>query len=354
MFPSAKFAEIPCMNGSACSSLFCHFSHSLSRKKPVIITKPVVTRSKPKTKSIIAPKQVKIESNQQPPKITPSLHSNVPFKTRQKTLDLFFKEFIRLAAADASDQATRQELDIYKSSTNLNYTPRAIKILKELRSKSCLDENRTKNSITVDQIKHLVLTPTQLKEHGYPMLEDCIGPSLPLTRKCDRCSNIVSDHSECTFHPGYIHKKTTNNGTERLYSCCLSSVGGKGCTTLVHVFSFSDTQTLASISPFKVLAESSKHDIVALDCEMSYTTTGLDLTRVTVVDADGSTLLDEIVKPLSQVIDANTRWSGLTLDQINNSKVGFDQVFGLISQLVGKNTVIVGHGLENDLKAMRV
>ena len=47
--------------------------------------------------------------------------------------------------------------------------------------------------------------------------------------------------------------------------------------------------------------------VYALDCEMCYTTVGLELTRVSVVDMTLQPVYESIVKPQHTIVDYNTR-----------------------------------------------
>ncbi|CAG8700144.1 14390_t:CDS:2, partial [Racocetra fulgida] len=79
--------------------------------------------------------------------------------------------------------------------------------------------------------------------------------------------------------------------------------------------------------------------ILAIDCEMCITADGPALTRVSVVDDKLKVLYDS--------------FSGITEEILHDVTVTIKDVQTQISELVDKNTVLVGHSLECDLKALR-
>lgn len=112
---------------------------------------------------------------------------------------------------------------------------------------------------------------------------------------------------------------------------------GAGCTRGPHVWKAEEVKMLHSFAPFvtvaairaRVTAESSlaspsasaqhlangfdpmrwihTREVVALDAELVYTTAGMSIARVTLVDEDGSQLADYLVRPKAPVVDYNTR-----------------------------------------------
>lgn len=87
----------------------------------------------------------------------------------------------------------------------------------------------------------------------------------------------------------------------RIYSCCQRPTGdAEGCTTGTHVFYESDVELLHTRHAFTPTRAPRDADpalgVVALDCEMVYTTGGFRCARVSVVDGTGKEILDELVK----------------------------------------------------------
>ena len=125
----------------------------------------------------------------------------------------------------------------------------------------------------------------------------------------------------------------------RVWSCCRNGLGSTGCTSGPHVFLEKKAEDLHSRVAFILTSSITKPegsnplDIVALDCEMVYTTAGMALARLTIVNADGQAVLDEYIRPNGMVVDLVTRWSGITetlledkarlsLDQLRTRKLG--------------------------------
>jgi hypothetical protein len=86
----------------------------------------------------------------------------------------------------------------------------------------------------------------------------------------------------------------------RIYTCCSLTADGhaEGCTRGPHVFYESDPCLLHTRHPFSESAPmtSSALDVAALDCEMIYSTGGFRIARVSVVDASGKEMFDELIK----------------------------------------------------------
>ncbi|OXB61640.1 hypothetical protein ASZ78_006328 [Callipepla squamata] len=94
--------------------------------------------------------------------------------------------------------------------------------------------------------------------------------------------------------------------------------------------------------------------IFALDCEMCYTKQGLELTRVTVINSDLKVVYDTFVKPHTKVVDYNTRFSGVTEEDLENTSITLRDVQAVLLNMFSADTILIGHSLESDLFALKL
>ncbi|PVU94298.1 hypothetical protein BB561_002670 [Smittium simulii] len=197
---------------------------------------------------------------------------------------------------------------------------------------------------------------------------------------CDRCNQLFINQSLidfpqlklcCNYHSGKLRyesliqkssmfmvnksKYPIASSKKRTYTCCGGTQLDHTCDTGPHVFCIKNDSILHLISNFEKPSldnTEKKYKLLALDCEMCATTMGYELSRLTVVDHFGTTIIDELVKPLGEVVDLNTRYSGVK--SLDNAKCTFKEIKSKLLELVSSQTILLGHGLENDLRALRL
>ncbi|KAL6711450.1 RNA exonuclease 3 [Coniothyrium glycines] len=210
--------------------------------------------------------------------------------------------------------------------------------------------------------------------------------------ECDRCSTrfqvfpdrreedgALTSGGQCRHHWGKrIFPKRSKGAAPQptRLTCCNEEVGAPGCTTTdTHVFSVKNAKRLSLVMPFIETPPNDQappHTAVCFDCEMGYTTNGLEMLRLTVISWPmHKPLVDVLVKPLGHILDVNTRFSGVTAEQFVNAKA-YDPANpkpmrhdlcivespyaarDLFLSLVSPETPVLGHALENDLNTIRL
>ncbi|NP_001121457.1 putative RNA exonuclease NEF-sp [Xenopus tropicalis] len=94
--------------------------------------------------------------------------------------------------------------------------------------------------------------------------------------------------------------------------------------------------------------------LFGLDCEMCLTDKGSELTRISLVDASGSCIMDELVKPDNTIRDYMTRYSGITRKLLLPVKTKLKDVQQKLKSVLPPDAVLVGHSLDNDLRALQM
>jgi RNA exonuclease 1 len=271
---------------------------------------------------------------------------------------------------------------------------------------------------SAEEVKLLdrLLTPIDtLVQHGYvasipaeeeiqesrKAIEACDG-----WEQCDRCSKrfqvfpgrreedgALTSTTVCVHHPGKMYfqpGKRPNDGiaAPKRYRCCNEAVGDSvGCARSDHhVFKAKDAKRLAGVLNFAKTPDTGKKRVdraVCFDCEMGYTVHGLEVIRLTATSwPSGEELLDVLVKPKGEILDLNSRYSGVwpqdiataglwtNLEQpppipkttgdgseqkrklmiVESPQAGRQLLFSLLTP----DTPLIGHGLENDLNSIRI
>jgi len=80
----------------------------------------------------------------------------------------------------------------------------------------------------------------------------------------------------------------------------------------------------------------------------------MEVTHISIVDGHRNLIFDSYVIPTSPIIDYLTKFSGITKEVLEGVTTTLKDVQIKLQALIGRSTVIVGHGLNNDLKCLQV
>lgn len=94
--------------------------------------------------------------------------------------------------------------------------------------------------------------------------------------------------------------------------------------------------------------------IFALDCEFCKAENIQVLTRISLIDFEGNVVFDELVKPVEEITDYVTKYSGITKELLEDVNTSIEQIQHLFLETVFEEDILVGHSLESDLRVMKI
>uniref|UniRef100_A0A3B3V8Q7 RNA exonuclease 1 homolog n=1 Tax=Poecilia latipinna TaxID=48699 RepID=A0A3B3V8Q7_9TELE len=315
----------------------------------------------------------------------------VPHDVRQRYVNMFTEEFLKTTADvnEAFEKALTEEKSVYNRSVNkLKYLSIAVNALKRLKNQSNIPFNQRKmkenassecfllsagDLVLYEILKGYTLTDEQMIENNYPvqhpekpgsavLFSDKKVSTDSLKRICCRCGATYSvgktgKHlrtEECNYHYGKGVTNRVPGGVETRYSCCQGVMGAPGCQMFkLHVHDYLSLDGFVSTAPRRP-SDSSCPGVYSLDCEMCYTVQGLELSRVTVISSSLQVVYDTFVKPDNEVIDYNTRFSGISEEDVKGNHTSLKEVQDTLLSFISADTILVGHGLETDLCLLKL
>ncbi|XP_018786532.1 PREDICTED: probable WRKY transcription factor protein 1 [Bactrocera latifrons] len=192
-----------------------------------------------------------------------------------------------------------------------------------------------------------------------------------LEKQCVRCMRTFHvtetgeylSYESCTFHWGKLYNLYTGSkGYTTQYTCCAGTKDTEGCSrNPLHVWTGAVVGINGPYTDFvhtRARCDDKPTKVYALDCEMSFTGRGLEVTKVTVVGHDGQLVYEHFVRPEVEIVDYNTRFSGITEKDLcahsNKNVKTLAEVQRDLLQLIDAETILIGHGLDNDLRVLRI
>ncbi|KAL7923200.1 ribonuclease H-like domain-containing protein [Trichoderma austrokoningii] len=242
-----------------------------------------------------------------------------------------------------------------------------------------------------EKLRNLVHSVTELQKLGY-IIYQLSRQDLDRKRRCVRCGRRLphsfkrtnwmpktatsvqggnggqSDEQEpkgqketvlhCKYHPGRVF--------QRRWSCCDGAPGSPPCqgsedhTPRTYAVGELEQEWRYYETPYGALHDR-KAAAVVIDCEMGTASTGeTELIRVSAVDYfSGAVLLDSLVYPDVKMVHYNTRYSGITRQQMENARRARSCLFGRASarqalwKFIGPTTIVIGHGGNSDFSSLR-
>ncbi|KAK6833492.1 hypothetical protein PG987_008186 [Apiospora arundinis] len=183
---------------------------------------------------------------------------------------------------------------------------------------------------------------------------------VPAPAASENKKNANNAKNQCKYHDGEVDRKT------RQWTCCNKPAFTKPCKTMdIHdprQYKPGELEKnwLYHHTPLAI-RQSRARIAVVFDCEMGVTEAGeSELIRVSVVDYFTSDiLLDSLVWPDAKMSSLNTPFSGVSWKALNDARRNRTCIFGrekarkAVWSLISPETIVIGHGANNDLNILR-
>lgn len=324
------------------------------------------------TKANIPPKKRRIGLPLVPEELK---NSPAPHPRRVQYLQTIYELLEKGGSTNAHVMAVRLESKVARESSTVTYPMEIRKLAKAIRQGEYKDgaeaererQNKQKTQQMYDeQLKMLALPLEKLKKHYLTEIpQKATVPNSVQT--CERCSekfSIDARKERCKFHLLRRPYNAAIGKRDPFFPCCNEKLDeSSGCQEAPsHVYKLLEPEELHYTRNFSYTPRNPQAMFaVGIDCEMVYTSLGLELARITAVDWHTSKVVyDRLIYPAGEIWDLNTRFSGIS--DIHSGTIvyghhrptlSYKEAMELLFQIVGESTFLIGHGLENDLIAMR-
>uniref|UniRef100_A0A0N4ZPX3 Exonuclease domain-containing protein n=1 Tax=Parastrongyloides trichosuri TaxID=131310 RepID=A0A0N4ZPX3_PARTI len=99
----------------------------------------------------------------------------------------------------------------------------------------------------------------------------------------------------------------------------------------------------------------SKSPFYTIDCEMVNTDQGYSkLARFSLIDQEGTILMDTLVKPKGKITDYLTKYSGIVEGMLDDIDVTIEDIQEYLCKVLPPDAILVGHTLNCDLNALNI
>lgn len=315
--------------------------------------------------------------------------NNMPNPLRQSCLEKLYTAFINhYSSEEAIDKAhiTEEEVHIKAKSSGIYRNLIVQSLMKankspELQVKSNpYYPSHMYGVCLYDLLKKYILSKDELEKNGYPLMGDkklaYISKNAyyyrPISKKRNGdkfvCMNCKSEFevnkrgmpivtlSKCIYHSGKLKFERSKN--EKFWLCCYKRQHESGCeSSMFHAPDKLDDDALENfvvIESIKLNRNNEEPNFYALDCEMVNTTVGIEIVRVTVINHEGKEVYESKIKPSNPILDYKSKYSGITEESLKHcSKRLFEVQIDLL-KMFDKDSILIGHSLDSDLKALKM